>query len=196
MTDRLRVQRDEVRDRIRALERTLVEMDADRESVGRALAGGGGGTANLWAGITGFTEMHGEGAARESVDMLTTAMRAAHDAGRDLAPFEEELLQANRIADTAARGSALAGGLGAATGLQSGSEMWRDWKAERARVLIEQAIEGHSFVAGRLEQEVRLADAREGLARQAFEAEYPRRDALRAESNRRALERGTYMWPE
>ena len=74
-------------------------------------------------------------------------------------------------------------------------EWFREQNVEQQRVIVEQAMEGMRYEAGRLETQIRQAEQRMNRAGDAVEAEASRRRVLSAEIDMRAARGGHLLWP-
>ena len=191
--DRLRAAQRQQEDQVRALRRVLDAMDADREGLDKSLFGGANTTENILAGLDGFVRAHQEGrlAVLDALahDAMVEAPLSGFGAAFDRAVEARAKLQGVR---TAAEFGSLVGG---ATAALSAQQWLVERSAEQAHQLIEQAIEGHQYQVGRLDQDARLAQERANATERAFHDSVSRRNALRAEFDRRSIERGEILWP-
>ena len=94
--------------------------------------------------------------------------------------------------DQAGRSASVAG---AGTAALSALDWWGARSSEEARVLIEQSIEGHQYLAGRLDQDARAAEARVEELRHEAQQAAARRRALSAEIDMRTARSGHLLWP-
>ncbi len=94
------------------------------------------------------------------------------------------------------RSGRIASAVGAGTAGVSAIDWWGARTSEEARVLVEQSIEGHQYLAGRLDQDTRAAEARLGQLRQQADGATARRRALSAEIDMRAARSGHLLWPQ
>jgi len=158
-------------------------------------------TANTWtnliAGLDAYARSTQEtdltASVAETRDTLLDAL--GRGAGRDANLALNEAVETGNAVRGVERTGRVTSGVSAVTAAVSMYEWFRERSVEQQRVIVEQAMEGLRFKAGRLETEIRQAEQRMNQAHEAVEAEAARRRALSAEIDMRAARGGHLLWP-